>query len=373
MSAVKKAFLLGISTLILFVFCMGAFLMPKTAKAAQIILPEIVNASFEQNQPFGWDITSVNLDSNNHGVSSEVFYDGLSSYKFKENEYLIKSTDFIAVNADSEYVFGFKFYSLNLYNTCKLSIDAYGQNGEYLYTADGETISATNTGVWQDVRQNFISHQNACKIKIKILVKATDEKAFIDDVYAHKNFVHTLDGASINLETTPTALDNKGQLRFTGKLDRDAFDEFTSIYTNATVGFMLIPTSHLEGGGEYTLKSIVDAGKQNSVRILTVEKWSNFYTIDEDGYYNFDCAIRGMSGQSLKAEISVRVFVKYYENAQEKYLYADYKENLNSRSVYSVAVMAKADEQTFNSYSEGQKEKINAYIEGREPNLENLD
>ena len=53
MSVIKKAFLLGISTLVLLVFCMGAFMMPKTAKATQIVLPEIVNASFEQAEPCG--------------------------------------------------------------------------------------------------------------------------------------------------------------------------------------------------------------------------------------------------------------------------------------------------------------------------------
>ena len=49
--------------------------------------------------------------------------------------------------------------------------------------------------------------------------------------------------------------------------------------------------------------------------------------------------------------------VKYYDGEQEKYLYSDYSQELNSRSVYSVAVMAKADTQTFNSYSEGQRKR----------------
>ena len=104
-----------------------------------------------------------------------------------------------------------------------------------------------------------------------------------------------------------------------------------------------------------------------------VDKWTNFYTVIEDGFYSLDCAIRGMSGQSIKANISVRIFIKYYQDGMQKYLYSDYNQEDNSRSVYQVALMAKADTENFEHYSPAQQEKINAYIEGREPNTENLD
>lgn len=368
MSVVKKAFLLGISVVILLVFCMSAFIMPKNAKATVTILPEIQNDGFEQADNLGWQITAENIDAQNHGLTSEVFYDGVNSYQLKQNHYVIKSVDFINIDLNSEYVFGIKFFSTELDNTCKISVDAFDQNGEYLYTADGETVYTKIKDVWQDVNLFFEKSQNATKIKIKIEVNSTSGQVCIDNVYGHKNFVQMLDGASINLETTPSALENFAQLRFTGKMDKSVYQQIKNSYASVSVGIMLIPTKAIESVGEFAVKAL----NTPSLLVKELTKWSNEYTLDVDDFYLFDYALTlGKSVDRLKLDISVRVFVKFNVEGQERYVYSEYSEEKNSRSVYSVAVKAKADTENFKLYSEEQKEKINAYIEGREPNIEN--
>ena len=373
MSVVKKTIVLSISIIFLLVFCTSAFLMPKTVKATAIVLPEIKNSSFEQSEPFGWEVNADEINGQNHGTTNQVFYDGTSSYQLKQNVYTIKSTDFIDVDIDSEYVVGVKIYCSEIGSVCKIGVESFDQNGEYLNTKRGEEFLSSTKGAWQDVRLNFQSQQNACKIKVIIEVDATSGDVCIDNVYAHKDFVHMYDGASINLQTNAQELARKGQLNFRGKLDKGAYDEFINAYPNANIGFMLVPTEHLKSVGEFSFKGFSDANKPNLILDLGLVEWSNLYTIDEDGFYTFDCIIYGVSGERLKVDISVRAYIRFYENGAEKYIISNYDESVNSRSIYSVAVMAKADTKTYKNYSDGQKEKINAYIEGRDPNLENLD
>ena len=373
MSIVKKAFTLGKSTIILLVFCASAFLMPKNAKATEIFLPEIQNSSFELLDPLGWEITATDIDAQNYGLNNQVFYEGESSYQLSQNTYTIKSADYIAVDTGAEYVLGVKAYFEQLNNTCKLSVEVFDQDGELLSIVDGENNSANIINAWQDVRLTFQTQQSACKIKVIIQIDATGGKVCIDNVYAHKNFMQIIDGASINLETNAKAIEYKGQLCFSGKIDKQIYDEILNVDPSATLGVMLVPTEHLSGVGEYTFKGFSCAGKEKSIKNEYITKWSNLYTIDEDGFYSFNFIIYNILAEKSKVDISIRAYIKYYENEQERYLFSNYDQSVNSRSLYSVAVLAKADEQTFNTYSEGQKEKINAYIEGREPILENLD
>ena len=377
MSVVKKAFLLVLSTVILLVFCTGAFLMPKTVKATEILLPEIKNFSFEQLEPFGWEISASDIDGGSYHLSNQVFYDGEKSCRLEQNVYTIKNTDFINVDVNSEYVFGVKTYFSEIGNSCKLSIEVFNNNGEYLYSAEGKSAISNKQGAWQDISSVFQTQQNASKIKVKVEVDATSGYVCIDNVYGHKNFLKVLDGASINLETTDLALSRKGQLRFTAKIDKQAYDDFANAYNldnpQKSIGFMLVPTTHLENVGEYTFKAFSDADNDKSILNLALNEWSNLYTIDEDGFYKFECILYGIEEEKIKVDVSVRAYIKYYENGQEKYLFSNYDEMVNSRSVYSVAVKAKEDEQMYSQYSQGQKEIINAFIEGREPNLENLD
>lgn len=350
---------------------MGAFLMPKNAKATEIILPDIENASFEQSEPFGWAITPQDELVQNHGQTTENFYDGLNAYQLSQNQYLVESCAYISIDTDSEYVFGVKYYSLETDNALEFAIQAFDQNGEFLYESESQVNQVEKTNTWQDITVIFQSTENACKIKIKIAVNSIAGTMLIDNVYGHKNFIKMLDGASINLETTASALAEKGQIRYTGKLDKAEYENLLNTRPGASVGFILVPTVYVDSVGEFTFKGFADAGREEVLLVIEVEKWSNLYTADEDGFYNFDCAVNKIDGARLKVDISVRSFIRYYDNGQEKYLYSPYSADLNSRSIYTVALRAKADAETFKTYTKDQQEKINAYIEGREPNIAN--
>ena len=373
MSVVKKTIVLSISIIFLLVFCASAFLMPKTVKATEIVLPEIKNSSFEQLEPFGWQVNADEINGQNHGITSQVFYDGTSSYQLKQNVYTIKSADFIDVDIDSGYVVGVKIFCSEIGSACKIGVQSFDQNGESLNTNYEEEFLSSKKGAWQDVRLNFQTQQNACKIKVIIEVDATSGDVCIDNVYAHKDFVHIYDGASINLQTSAQAMSVKAQLRFTGKIDKDSYDEFLNAYPDAEAGFALVTTLNLEQAGEFTFKSFLDAGKESKILKVVSTRWTNLYTADEDGFYTLDFALPIEEIGRYKTNISVRAYIKFYENGVEKYIFSNYDESVNSRSVYSVAVMAKADTNTYKNYSAGQKEKIDAYIDGREPIMENLD
>ena len=89
MSVVKKHVLLGISIIVLLVFCMGAFIMPQKAKATQIVLPDIQNNDFEQGL-LGWQITAQNIDDEKHGITAQTCYGGANCYQFTQNQYTLK-------------------------------------------------------------------------------------------------------------------------------------------------------------------------------------------------------------------------------------------------------------------------------------------
>lgn len=333
------------------------------------VCPEIKNHSFENqtiaNDGSGMATISdwIFLSEINYGQAdfvAENAYDGERYYELKNNEYIIQSSDYIELEKNIEYSFGFKFKCTNLDDSCSITINTFDENNLLLKTIDGEEQKAVKENSWSDASVKIATKEDVARIKLTLKIKSNNGNVGIDYVYGNKEFIKLCKGASISLE------ENAPGIRFVGQIDKTIYDEFYATYDLVSAGMILMPTKYLDRVGEFTYKSIQE--EKLEAEFNNAKYWNNQQTCEEDGYYGFNCAlIDEIIQENIMMEFCVRGYIKYTENGVEKFIYSDFNRVDNSRSVNQVAIMARADTANFEQYDEIQKEIILAYAENRLP------
>ena len=168
----------------------------------------------------------------------------------------------------------------------------------------------------------------------------------------------TFDGENITTEfgASIRASGTTSGLRFKGRVDKPFFDNLSAEYTDAEAGMIIAPTDFLSDC-EFTVSALT---ARKAVQICTVSKWNNERTADTDGYYGFNCAIINVLPYNIDRRFSARCFVRFTENGKVKYIYGDYVEENNARSIKYVAEEALKDA---NSYSDYQINAINYFLD----------
>ena len=146
-------------------------------------------------------------------------------------------------------------------------------------------------------------------------------------------------------------------LRFKGSVDKKLYDTYVSQYgaANVQVGMIIAPTDYLSDL-EFTFETL---SKSKAVQVCVAEKWNNESMVATDGYYGFNCAFVNILPYNTDRTFSFRSFLKYNDGDNTTYLYSDYDETDNARSVYDVAVTAKEE----NSYVGEQLEVIEYFCD----------
>ena len=338
----------------------------KNAYAESIVLPLIANQSFEVEdtqsavvKPSDWEVVSANQPVENQLLFvSENAYDGQKYYQLNGGKFTVKTQDFIEINGGERYVFGIKYITSSLENSCAISIQTYDDKNNLLGIISPQVSEHVLLDTWLDKQICFNANENVAKVKMLIQINAENGSVGIDYAYGNKDVINLLFGASISLQ------EGKTELRFLGRVDKKIYDEYLD--KSVSVGVIFMPTNAYKSVGEFTIKGLTS---QTGVASF-VEKWQNQETAEADGYYEFACAMKNMhKKEALTVSISARAFIKFNDNGKERYIYSTFDIEDNSRSVQTVAKNLKADTKNYLKYDGLQRAIIDAYAIGELPKI----
>ena len=144
--------------------------------------------------------------------------------------------------------------------------------------------------------------------------------------------VETENGASIRANSSEPGL------RFKGRVNKSVYDGLTKFYgaENVETGMIIVPEDFLEGGTDFTAEAL----KERSPLFIVAEKFNNETRAEEDGYYGFNCALIEIAPENTDRKFAARAYIKCFDGATEKYVYATYNKDNHCRSVYEVATAA---------------------------------
>ena len=147
------------------------------------------------------------------------------------------------------------------------------------------------------------------------------------------SLVETENGASIRMNAREPGL------RFKGRINKSVYDGLTKFYgaENVETGMIIVPEDFLEGGTDFTAEAL----KERSPLFIVAEKFNNETRAEEDGYYGFNCALIEIAPENTDRKFAARAYIKCFDGATEKYVYATYNKDNHCRSVYDVATAAK--------------------------------
>ena len=146
------------------------------------------------------------------------------------------------------------------------------------------------------------------------------------------SLVETENGASIRMNAREPGL------RFKGRVNKSVYDGLTKFYgaENVETGMIIVPEDFLEGGTDFTAEAL----KERSPLFIVAEKFNNETRAEEDGYYGFNCALIEIAPENTDRKFAARAYIKCFDGATEKYVYATYNKDNHCRSVYEVATAA---------------------------------
>lgn len=146
------------------------------------------------------------------------------------------------------------------------------------------------------------------------------------------SLVETENGASIRMNAREPGL------RFKGRINKSVYDGLTKFYgaENVETGMIIVPEDFLEGGTDFTAEAL----KERSPLFIVAEKFNNETRAEEDGYYGFNCALIEIAPENTDRKFAARAYIKCFDGATEKYVYATYNKDNHCRSVYEVATAA---------------------------------
>lgn len=147
------------------------------------------------------------------------------------------------------------------------------------------------------------------------------------------SLVETENGASIRMNAREPGL------RFKGRINKSVYDGLTKFYgaENVETGMIIVPEDFLEGGTDFTAEAL----KERFPLFIVAEKFNNETRAEEDGYYGFNCALIEIAPENTDRKFAARAYIKCFDGATEKYVYATYNKDNHCRSVYDVATAAK--------------------------------
>ena len=144
------------------------------------------------------------------------------------------------------------------------------------------------------------------------------------------------DGASVRLAT-----DSSG-IKFKIFVDKGGYDAGVSLSLIKGVGAILCPTSYLDG--RVLTHSLGTAGKHYAEVVVNTSNEAQFLYLEDSSAYVYSAAFSNIQPKDYARKYSARGYLKVQFANGEGYVYTNYDEELNSRSIYQVATSAYKDE-----------------------------
>ena len=144
------------------------------------------------------------------------------------------------------------------------------------------------------------------------------------------------DGASVRLAT-----DSSG-IKFKIFVDKGGYDAGVSLSLIKGVGAILCPTSYLDG--RVLTHSLGTAGTHYAEVVVNTSNEAQFLYLEDSSAYVYSAAFSNIQPKDYARKYSARGYLKVQFANGEGYVYTNYDEELNSRSIYQVATSAYKDE-----------------------------
>lgn len=186
----------------------------------------------------------------------------------------------------------------------------------------------------------YVEIEETADYSVSFTTKAMGKNAvYVDDVYVTDESIVTSDKVNM-VKGASIRLDEEHGIRFIGRAD----DEYSQNYEDPVFGIILLPTDYLTDGVTFTVAGLEAKGKtyvkaERDSSYSPEYRFNNYDTVLSDGYYEFTCALVKILDKNVKREFSARAYVRYVDESTgiSRYVYSDYSQEKNSRSVYYLA------------------------------------
>lgn len=187
----------------------------------------------------------------------------------------------------------------------------------------------------------YVEIEATADYAVSFTTKATgkSDAVYVDDVYVTDESIVTSDKVNM-VKGASIRLDEEHGIRFIARADY----EYSQDYEDPVFGIILLPTDYLTDGVTFTLAGLEAKGKtyvkaERDSSYSSEYRFNNYGTVLSDGYYEFTCALVNIKPKNVKREFSARAYIRYVDESTgvSRYVYSDYAEEKNSRSVYNLA------------------------------------
>lgn len=340
--------------LILIVFC---FPVSLSVKAQSVQIPNANFNSFSsipgavgRYKPDDWTTEQSNRVYSRTSTAVEGYGLAINA----GNTVKFTTANHISIEEDKTYSLYYSAKSDGESGSALLTVYTFDLSLNQISTYTGNQTSLRSEE-WTDVCCEFTAEQNAVYIKIEISVSAAEDKCYFDNLNLEEKVITpqltTMTGASLRL-----VKDSPG-IRFRGRVEKSLYDEFSVKYQGVSAGILITLKESLDSVGEFSLKALSNAGKVCAE--IKADKWCNADTAENDGYYEFYCALINVKPQNITRDMAFITYFTYVDNGVEHTVYGNFDKTDNVRSVYSLASEAYLE---LEYYSEEQREIINNYL-----------
>lgn len=255
----------------------------------------------------------------------------------------IRTADPISLNKNFIYTAGFSVYCAG---NAAVNVTVYDAKDDETILADKEY--QVGGAEWNSVSAEYKALEST-EVRIKLEVLSASETVYADDAFL--------------TETSPLALqagaylrvagDSQG-IRFKGRIDKGVCDNLRNSDAlskadgdaendlNFEFGIMLAPLDYVITAGEFTVEAFKTADL--NYLLIKADILNNEETADADGFYGFNCAIVDIKESNLQRKFASRAYLKYSCKdglvVTDCYVYSDFSEQENARSVYELAQKA---------------------------------
>lgn len=223
------------------------------------------------------------------------------------------------------------------------------------YDVAGASIGNTN-GEYREI--SATQSVDAGSYTFTIRLNSVEDLCYIDDVFLEA--YTPAPEVNANLTTGTGAyirlVENDPGLRFYGNVDKTYYDEFNLSHDDVSVGMIIVPKDYLSDYEYFSVYDLTAAG--HNYLEIQAELWNN--NPEADGFYGFNCAITGMHTLNLDRPFAARTYLKYRDGGVYKYIYGNFNETDNVRSIYEIAEIAK-DSSAYADLSQDKKDIVNYY------------
>lgn len=166
------------------------------------------------------------------------------------------------------------------------------------------------------------------------------------------------DTISIQEGASVRVVQGSSGIRFKGTINKNYLQQLvsTSGVSKVTYGILITPMYYLNHVSDFTVDALSAKYVHDPYLKIPAE-----HIIDNGDFYEFRCAMTGLSVDAYEWEFAARSYIEVvHENGTIEYIYSNFDESANVRSIKSVAQATLKD--TEKNYTDNEKLILNNYV-----------